>query len=84
MKKVTPTAVNKQFRKEWLALLDRFSGAMPAEEMLAVASYTVGQMLAMQDQSRFTGPMCMEIVARNIQAGNDDAVQSLMDSKGSA
>lgn len=66
------------FRTELIELLNRHYGSLPSEHMLAVASHMVGQMIAMQDQRRFTSSAIMELVTRNIEAGNQHAVQSLL------
>lgn len=68
------------FRAELIDLLGRHFGTLPSEHMLAVASHMVGQMIAMQDQRRFTAAAIMELVSRNIEAGNQSAVEGLMNS----
>lgn len=75
-----------------IALRERMIGSireqaanMDALEILAVAAYTVGQLIALQDQRTITPAMAMEIVVRNIEAGNLHAVeQSLGNPKGAA
>ena len=81
------TKPNEQHLKIRDAVIEaiRKDGAdLPAIEILAVLSYTVGQIIAMQDQRVFTSAMAMEIVAQNISAGNSDAVESLFKTNGSA
>lgn len=73
-----PTVPDEQFRADFLALMDKHTGKLPADRMLALASYTVGQLVAMQDQTRFTPQMAMAIVASNVEAGNLFVVNSLM------
>lgn len=63
------------------ALRDEF-GDLPAEEMLAVASQIVGRMVALQDQRRFTPAAVMQIVAINIEAGNQDIINQLASAPG--
>ncbi|WP_319499310.1 hypothetical protein [uncultured Cohaesibacter sp.] len=60
-----------------LALLGKYTDALPQERMLAVAAYTVGQIIAMQDQRKFTSESVMALVSENIEAGNRDAVEQL-------
>lgn len=57
---------------------------MDALEILAIAAYTVGQLVALQDQRTVTPAMAMEIVANNIEAGNLHVVEGIMDAGGSA
>lgn len=57
---------------------------LSAAEMLAVASNFVGKLIAMQDQRTMTSERVMLIVSRNIEMGNQQAVEALLDSKGEA
>ncbi len=57
---------------------------MPAEEMLAVLCLTVGQVIAWQDQRRFTPETIMELVTANIMEGNARAVAALKVTVGNA
>ena len=43
-------------------------------EMMALAAYTTGQIMAMQDARRWTPALVMEVVAKNIEAGNAQAI----------
>jgi len=65
-----------------ILLLRAVAPAMPAEEILATVSVLVGQLIAVQDQRRFSPDAVMALVASNIEIGNRAAVQSLMDAKG--
>lgn len=79
------TEADEGFRQELIAVIRKHGGDMAAERMLALASYMVGQIVAMQDQTRFTGEQAMEIVAINLELGNRHAVnESLGKPKGSA
>lgn len=78
MKSVAITPQIEAFRSELLKLLDKHFGHLPSEHMLAVTSHMVGQMIAMQDQRRFTAATIMELVSRNIEAGNQNAVEALV------
>lgn len=53
-------------------------------ELLAVASNMLGKLVAMQDQRVTTPEHAMQVVAANIQAGNQQALAELLQSKGSA
>jgi hypothetical protein len=67
-----PTPQQLAFRN---ALLETF-------RKLAVASHFVGQLIALQDQRRFTSATVMELVTRNVEQGNQDAINSLMNTGG--
>lgn len=51
---------------------------LPADQVLAVFAFTLGQLIAMQDQRRFTPEKVMEIVSANIEAGNRQAFENLL------
>lgn len=67
------------------ALVRRHADAMTALELLAVAANMVGKLVALQDQRRTSPALAMEVVAKNIEIGNRQAVGALLgQSKGSA
>jgi hypothetical protein len=80
----TAGAAHEAFRKDVLALVDRHGGHLSAQEMLAVAAYLAGQLVAHQDQRSMTHAMAFEIVFANIVRGNSDAVSSLHAPRGTA
>lgn len=47
---------------------------MSGQEILAVLSYTIGQMVAFMDPEKVTPEEAMDLVTRNIEAGNQDAI----------
>ena len=57
---------------------------VPAPELLAIAANIVGKILAMQDQRTMSPAVGMEIIARNIEIGNERVLEQLLASKGSA
>lgn len=57
---------------------------LPAEDILAVASILVGQLLAVQDRRRYSPEAAMEIVGTNIERGNARAIADLLGSGGRA
>ena len=57
-----------------LAILNKHAGALDASEMMALAAYTTGQIMAMQDARKWTGDTAREVVAANIEAGNAQAI----------
>jgi len=59
-------------------------GDLPPRELLAVVSNIVGRMVALQDQRTMRPEEAMEIVASNIQLGNQQIIDELRASKGLA
>lgn len=78
-----PTERHLSFMNELKASLANHSDLKP-DEMLAIASQFVGNLIALQDQNKYTGVMAMQLVARNIEVGNAAVVETLLDTKGSA
>lgn len=69
-----PTPQMEAFRNDLLAVLNKHAGALDASEMMALAAYTTGQIMAMQDARRWTPELAMEVVAKNLEAGNAQAI----------
>ena len=65
-------------------LLNRHADKLSALELLAVAANMLGKLLALQDQRKVTPTQAMEIVAQNIERGNQQALAQVMQSRGSA
>ena len=84
MKTITPTPSMEAFRDDLLALLNNHAGALDASEMMALAAYTVGQIMAMQDARKWTPALAIEVIARNIEAGNAHAIDGAAKWMGSA
>lgn len=53
-----------------------------AMEMLAVTSQLVGNLIAMQDQTKVTAAMAMEVVSTNIEIGNREVIDALLKETG--
>lgn len=70
--------------QEMAALMGRHGDAVTAEEMLAIGANMVGKLMALQDQRTMTRERALEIVIQNIESGNQQAVDELMKSRGSA
>lgn len=64
------------------ALLKRHAGKLTALEVLAVASNMVGKLVALQDQRVVTAEVAMEVVAKNLEIGNQEVLELLMSSEG--
>ena len=65
-------------------LKDQMPADMPDQEILAIAAQFVGQLIALQDQRLMTADAAMELVAKNIEIGNQAAMLSLQSPEGSA
>lgn len=65
---------------ELQAWADRFE--LSAQEVLALCAYMTGAAVAMQDQRSMTRDRAMEVVIRNIEAGNATVIQELLSEKG--
>lgn len=70
--------------QELIALVNKHAGHMDALQMLAVASNMLGKLVAMQDQRTVTPDMAMEVVAKNIEYGNQQVLQQLDATNGRA
>lgn len=77
MKSILPEKGDLAFRTEMLALLDKHAGNLDSAVMLAIASYTVGQILALQDQRTMTPEMGMAIIQSNIESGNRYIIEAI-------
>jgi hypothetical protein len=79
-----PGDKHAKFRTEALALLTKWTGDLPADELLALMSQMLGQCLAMQDQRKHTKESAMRIITDNIEIGNHMILEQLKDTMGKA
>lgn len=61
-----PTPDMAAFRDDLIAVLNKHAGALDAAEMMALAAYTTGQIMAMLDARKWTPELVMEIVTKNL------------------
>ena len=66
------------------ALVNKHADKLSAMELLAVASNMLGKLVALQDQRKVTPDKAMEVVARNLELGNQQALAEVRNSRGSA
>lgn len=78
-----PSQQHQDFHKDALDLLRKHTGHLPAIHMLAVASQMLGQIMAHQDQRNLTVEQAWEIIGKNIEAGNQMAVDQLANANAS-
>ena len=84
MKVVQPQREHTAFRDDLVAVLRKHAGPLSAPEMLALTAHLVGQLVALQDQRTMSPNRAMEIVAANIEQGNQEVLDGLRASQGSA
>lgn len=70
--------------QELIALVNKHAGHLDALEMLAVASNMLGKLVAMQDQRTVSPAKAMEVVARNIEYGNQMVLEQIQQTRGVA
>lgn len=66
------------------ALISKHANEVSAVELLAIAANMVGKLVAMQDARTVTCAGAMEIVAKNVEVGNQEAVAAMIKTKGAA
>lgn len=66
------------------ALVNKHAEKVSAEEMLAIAANMVGKLIALQDQRKTSPEVAMETVIKNLEYGNQEVLEQLSKSKGTA
>ena len=64
------------------ALVSRHAEKLTPLELLAVASNMLGKLVAMQDQRVTTPAIAMETVAKNLEHGNAQVLETLLQTGG--
>lgn len=77
-----PSAAALSARDSLMEALRPHVANMDPLEILAVLSYTVGQLVAMQDQRSVTPEIAMQVVSENLAAGNAAMIDGLLGSTG--
>lgn len=70
--------------QDLVKLVRKHEDKLSALELLAVAANMIGKLVAMQDQRTTTPNQAMEVVAQNLEQGNMQALEEVMNSKGRA
>lgn len=83
LKSAAPTPAQLAARKTLEAALREHEHLDPIE-MCAVVAHFLGQLIALQDQTRFTADQVMALVSSNIEAGNAEVIAGLTASQGRA
>ena len=79
---VSPTPEMQAARLAMLDAVRSYADAIGGVGLLACAAYTVGQLIALQDQRKLTPDMAMQLVNENIVAGNQAVVGALASAGG--
>lgn len=82
MKSVAPNEQHRAFRKAVEAAIAEHGKTLDAMELLALLSHLVGQVVALQDQRKVTPAMAMEVVQSNIEQGNREVIDDLLNTTG--
>ncbi len=82
MKSVEPTTAHLAYRKALEAAVGQQGATLDAADLLAITSHLVGQLVAMQDQRKMTPDMAMQIVSSNLEQGNREVVEGLLNETG--
>ncbi|WP_420335543.1 hypothetical protein [Roseibium sp.] len=77
MKHAAPKDKHFLLRRELVSVLCRHQESFCAAELLAVSSQLVGNLIALQDETRMSPDLAMEIVLQNIEEGNRTAIAGL-------
>lgn len=70
--------------QEIVALVSKHAATLKPIELLAIAANMVGKLIALQDQRTTTPDMAMEVVAKNIEKGNEQALREVSNPQGRA
>lgn len=81
-KTVEPNLKHLRFRKALEGAIAQGGMDLPAEELLAITAHFLGQLVAMQDQRKYTSEMVMDLVLKNMEVGNSEVIQQLTNETG--
>ncbi len=70
--------------RDLVALVRKHADKLTAMELLAVAANMLGKLVALQDQRTITPAMAMDLVAKNVEMGNQQVLDELQHSRGRA
>ena len=65
-------------------LVSKHADKLSSLELLAVAANMVGKLVALQDQRTVTPAEAMEVVAKNLELGNQQVMKQLAATRGNA
>jgi len=68
--------------QDLIALVNKHAGKVTSLELLAIGANMLGKMIALQDQRTVTPAFAMEVVASNIEKGNEQVLSQLSQTRG--
>lgn len=80
--KVLAKPIHDEVKNAIMESIRPFQDKLSAEEILAIMSKCVGMLVALQDQRKYSPQAVMAMVATNIEGGNQDMINQLMNSQG--
>lgn len=72
----------KEIRNEVLAVLRPYENDYGAENILGLLAYTVGQMAACMDSTKYTSEMITNLIMTNMLNGNQFAMDQIIKENG--
>lgn len=82
IKSGAPTPAQLGYRKALEDAMSAHGATLDAAELLAVTAHLVGQLVALQDQRVMTPAKAMALVSSNLQQGNLEVLERLMEETG--
>lgn len=80
--KVLAKPIHDEVKNAIMESIRPFQDKLSAEEILAIMAKCVGMLVALQDHRKYAPAAVMAMVAVNVEAGNQDMVDQLMNSQG--
>lgn len=85
IKSHAPTPMHQAAMAALKEAMRPYADDLGAEGMLALAAQLVGNLIALQDQRKWTSAQVMELVSKNIEEGNAVAIRNMLgETKGEA
>ena len=82
MKRTQANDNHEALRRDMLGLLRKHSATVDAVETLALAAHVVGQIMALQDQFKYTPQQLTNLVVKNIEEGNRRTIEDFINAEG--
>lgn len=75
---IEPTEMHNKCKLAMLDALKPYIDELSSMEVLAIMSQVVGQLVALQDQTKYTPEAVMKTVAVNVEYGNKMVIDDLL------
>jgi hypothetical protein len=79
-----PTPEHEVAYQDLVALVGKHKDSVDAVEMLAIAANMIGKLAGLQDHRALSPEQVLDIIIKNIEIGNQQLMDELNDTKGSA